>query len=59
MTKVLFICGKKIMTKKIRRQLIKLQNIASKGGGRIPALHEIYYKWKERNEQDRRENKTL
>lgn len=30
------------MSKKIRRQLIKIQNNAARGGGRIPSISEAY-----------------
>jgi hypothetical protein len=41
------------MSKKIRRQLIKIQNNASKGGGRIPSLHEalMIYERNQSNEK--------
>ena len=42
------------MSKKIRRQLIKIQNNASKGGGRIPPLHEALMIY-ERNQGNERE----
>lgn len=44
------------MSKKIKRKLIKIQNNAARGGGRIPSISEAYiiYRKNQSDEQTKR-----